>query len=119
MYNIIFHTTISRIPYKNGYKKRQFSDQKLRKLADTAGFSDIYAQDYSGYFKDIKHYIYSNGEKHHPQDISFINIFSYENLKKRSSRRSRMALLHLRKVDCIIRNVSFFWTSRFIIERNL
>ena len=34
--------------------QRQSIDQKLRKLAATAGFSDIYAQDYSGYFKDIK-----------------------------------------------------------------
>ena len=49
--------------------KRQSIDQNLRKLAETAGFSDIYAQDYSGYFKDIKDYIYSNGEKCRPQDI--------------------------------------------------
>ena len=34
--------------------QRQSIDQNLRKLAETAGFSDIYAQDYSGYFKDIK-----------------------------------------------------------------
>ena len=38
--------------------QRQSIDQKLRKLAETAGFSDIYAQDYNGYFKDIKDYIY-------------------------------------------------------------
>ena len=37
--------------------QRQSIDQNLRKLAETAGFSDIYAQDYSGYFKDIKDYI--------------------------------------------------------------
>ena len=43
--------------------QRQSKDQNLRKLAETAGFSDIYAQDYSGYFKDIKVYIYLNGEK--------------------------------------------------------
>ena len=36
----------------------QSIDQKLRKLAETAGFSDIYAQDYSGFFNDIKDYIY-------------------------------------------------------------
>ena len=29
--------------------QRQSLDQNLRKLAETAGFSDIYAQDYSGY----------------------------------------------------------------------
>ena len=39
----------------------------LRKLAETAGFADIYTQDYSGYFKDIKDYIYLNGEKYRPK----------------------------------------------------
>ena len=38
--------------------QRQSIDRNLRKLAETAGFSDIYAQNYSGYFKDIKDYIY-------------------------------------------------------------
>ena len=61
--------------------QRQSIDQNLRKLAETAGFSDIYAQVYSGYFKDIKDYIYLNGEKYRPQDISPINIFSFVNLK--------------------------------------
>ena len=64
--------------------QRQSIDQNLRKLAETAGFSDIYSQDYSGYFKDIKDYIYLNGEKYRPQDISLyitINIFSFRNLK--------------------------------------
>ena len=42
--------------------QRQSIDQNLRELAETAGFSHIYAQDYSGYFKDIKDYIYLNGE---------------------------------------------------------
>ena len=55
--------------------QRQSIDQNLRKLAETAGFADIYTQDYSGYFKDIKDYIYLNGEKYRPQDISPINIF--------------------------------------------
>ena len=41
--------------------QRQSIDQNLRKLAETAGFADIYTQDYSGYFKDIKDYIYLNG----------------------------------------------------------
>ena len=45
--------------------QRQSIDQNLSKLAETAGFSDIYAQDYSRYFKDIKDYIYLNGEKDH------------------------------------------------------
>ena len=38
--------------------QRQKIDQNLRKLAETAGFADIYTQDYSGYFKNIKVYIY-------------------------------------------------------------
>ena len=54
--------------------QRQSIDQNLRKLAETPGFSDIYAQDYSGYFKDNKFSIYLNGEKNRPQDISPIKI---------------------------------------------
>ena len=61
--------------------QRQSIDQNLRKLAETADFSDIYAQEYSGFFKDIKEYLYLNGEKYRPQDISPINIFSFVNLK--------------------------------------
>ena len=61
--------------------QRQSIDQNLRKLAETAGFADIYTQNYSGYFKDIKDYIYFNGEKYRPQDISSINIFSFVTLK--------------------------------------
>ena len=41
--------------------QRQSIDQNIRKLAETAGFSDIYAQDYSRNFTDIKDYIYLNG----------------------------------------------------------
>ena len=61
--------------------QRQSIDPNLRKLAETAGFSDIYTQDYSGYFKDIKDYIYLNDETYRPQDISLINIFSFLTLK--------------------------------------
>ena len=61
--------------------QRQSVDQNLRKLAETAGFADIYNQDYSGYFRDIKDYIYFNGEKYRPQDISPINIFNFVTLK--------------------------------------
>ena len=59
---------------KMGTIQRQSIDQNLRKLAETAVFSDIYAQDYSAYFQDIKDYIYLNGENYRPQDISPINI---------------------------------------------
>ena len=61
--------------------QQQSIDQNFRKLAETAGFSDIYAQDYSRYFKDIKDYNYLNREKYRPQDISPIKIFSFVNLK--------------------------------------
>ena len=38
--------------------QRQSIDQNLRKLAETAGFADTYTQDYNGYFKDFKDFIY-------------------------------------------------------------
>ena len=62
--------------------QRQSIDQNLRKLA---GLLDIYAQDYSGYFKDIKEYIYLNGEKYRPQDSSLIKIFIFVYLKNEVS----------------------------------
>ena len=37
--------------------QRQSIDQNLKKFAETAGIADIYTQDYSGYFKDLKDYI--------------------------------------------------------------
>ena len=61
--------------------QRQSIDRNLRKLAETAGFSDIYTQDYSGCFEDIKDYTYLNGEKYRPQDISTTNIFNFATLK--------------------------------------
>ena len=60
--------------------QRQSIDQNLRKLAETAGLSVIYTQDYSGYFKIIKDYTYLNGGKYRPTDISPINIFGFVNL---------------------------------------
>ena len=63
--------------------QRQSIDQNLRKLAETARFLDIYTQDYSGYFKDIKDCIYLNGGKYHPQDISPIKVFSFVKLKNK------------------------------------
>ena len=41
----------------------------------------MYTHDYSGYFRDIKNYIYLNGEKYRPQDISHIKKFSFVTLK--------------------------------------
>ena len=59
----------------------QMIDQNLRKLDKTADFSGIYDQDYGGYFKVSKDYIYLNGEKNRPQDISTIDIFSFNHKK--------------------------------------
>ena len=42
--------------------QRHSIDQNLRKFAESVGFSDIYAQDHSGYFKDIKDYLYLNAK---------------------------------------------------------
>ena len=61
--------------------QRNSIDQNLSKLAETEGFSDIYAQDYTEYFKDIKDYIHLNGEKNRPQDISPKNNFSFVKMK--------------------------------------
>ena len=61
--------------------QRQSIDQNLRKLAETVGFSDIYAQDYSGYFKATKGYNCLKGEKYRQQDIQPIMFFSFVNLK--------------------------------------
>ena len=61
--------------------QRQSIDQNLRNFAETARFLDIYTQDYSGFFKDIKDYIYLNGVKYRLQDISPINIFSFVTLE--------------------------------------
>ena len=60
---------------------RQLIDQNLRKLAETTGFSETYAQEYHGGFKDIRDYIYPNGEKYRPQDISPIKIVSFVNFE--------------------------------------
>ena len=78
---LIFEQQFQELLTKLDTKQRQSIDQNTRKLAETASFSDINAQDYSGYFKDIKDYIYLNVKKYRPQDISPINIFSFFNLK--------------------------------------
>ena len=61
--------------------RRQSIDVNLRKIAETAGFSDIYAQDYSGYFEDNEDYIYLIGKKNRPQYMSPIKSFNFVNLK--------------------------------------
>ena len=64
--------------------QKQSIDQNSRKLTETfIHFADIYTQDYSGYFQDIKDYIYLNGAKYRPQDVSPINIFSFVTLKNK------------------------------------
>ena len=64
--------------------QRQSIDQNLRKLAETAGFADIYTQDYSGYFKDIKDYIYLNGEKYRPKIYHQLTFLAFLHSKMRS-----------------------------------
>ena len=58
--------------------KKQSIDQNIRKLAETASFSDLYRQGYGGSLKyiSLKDNIYLNGEKYRPQSISTHNIFS-------------------------------------------
>ena len=51
--------------------QRQSKNQTLKKFAK---FSDIYAQDYSGYFKNIKDYIYLNGENTVHKIIQHLNF---------------------------------------------
>ena len=84
--------------------QRQSIDQNLRKLAETAGFSDIYAQDYSGYFKDEK-ITYIQTVKNTFHKIFHLIIFFFCKSEKRTFRLSRMALIHLGKNDYIIRHV--------------
>ena len=85
--------------------QRQSIDQILRKLVETAGFADIHTQDYSGYFKDIKDYIYLNGEKKQTTRYFTYKFFQFCHLIERSSSFSRMALLHFRKINYLIRHV--------------
>ena len=56
--------------------QRQSIDHNLRKLAETAGFSDTYAEDLAVFFFNLKDCFHLNGEKYRPQNISPINIFS-------------------------------------------
>ena len=99
--------------------QRQSIDQNLIKLAETAGFADIYNQDYSGYFRDIKDYIYLNGAKIQTTRYCTHNYFQFCHLKKRDTRFSRMALLHLRKIDYLIRYVQICRICFLTIKRNL
>ena len=62
--------------------QRQSINQNLTNmLAETADFSDIYRQDYSGCFREVKDYIYLKGEKYRQQDNSLANNFSFLHIK--------------------------------------
>ena len=89
--------------------QRQSIDQNLRKIAETAGFSDTYAQVYSGYFKQIKDYIFLNGEKYRPQDISPINILSFVNLKNE-------LLAFLGWPYCILEKLTIFYAMLIFLD---
>ena len=82
--------------------QRQSINQNLRKLAETAEFLDFYTQDYSGYFKNNKDYIYLNGEKYRPQDISPIKssyIFTLNILDKKHDHIISEALLDIQAYE--------------------
>ena len=84
---------------------RQSTDQNLRKLVETAGFSDIYRQDYSGYFTDITDYKYLNGKSTVHKTFHQLIFSVSETSKTNSSSISRITLLYIKKVDYIIRDV--------------
>ena len=73
--------------------QRQSIDQNLRKLGESAGFSDIYAQDYSGYFKDIKDYTYLNGKKIPTTGYITNQYFLFCKSKKRTFILERLTIL--------------------------
>ena len=61
----------------NTIQRQSISQNLTNMLAETAGFSDIYRQDYSGCFRDIKDDINLKGEKYRQQDNSPINNFRF------------------------------------------
>ena len=85
--------------------QRQSIDQNLRKLAVTAGYADIYTQDYSGFFKAIRGLHIFKRQKIQTTRYFTNKHFQFCNVKKRNFSFSRMALLHLRKIDYLIRYV--------------
>ena len=97
--------------------QRQSIDQNLQKLAETARFSDIYIQDYSGYFKDIKDYIYQNGEKYRPQDISPNNIFRFVNLKNELLAFLGWPYYISERLTILCAMFNFFGFSLFIVDK--
>ena len=100
--------------------QRQPIDQNLKKLAETAGFSDIYAIDYSGYFEDIKDYIYLNSEKYRLRDISSINFSGFVNLKNELLALLGWPYYILKRLTALYAMFFFFfWISLLIIKRNL
>ena len=99
--------------------QRQSIDQNLRKLAETAGFLDIYAQDYSGFFKDIKDYIYLKGEKYRPKDISPMNFFSFATLKNEIHAFLEWPYYILERLTILYETINCFWFSLLTTEMNL
>ena len=61
--------------------QRQSIYQNLRKLAETADFSDNYKPEYSGYFNEIRDYIYLNAEIYRAVHIPRIDMFSFLHIK--------------------------------------
>ena len=64
------YTTISGTTNTNGHHTTTIDRSKFKKTCRNRRIFRFYKQDYSGYIKDIKDYIYLNGGKYRPQDIS-------------------------------------------------
>ena len=79
--------------------QRQSIDQNLRKFAETAGFADIYTQDYSGYFKDITDYIYLNVGNYKCSTYSVSRIFGIfsSSIKKNNKHKIIHKTKHIRR----------------------
>ena len=61
--------------------QKQSIDQNLRKVAETARFSDICQQGFTGKFKDLTDYLYLNGEIIAHKIILHLLFFSFLHFK--------------------------------------
>ena len=75
------NTTISRTPNENGHNPKTINRSKFRKTCRNRRIFCHLRTRLKRTFKDIKDYIFLNGEKYRPQDYSPISFFSFNNLK--------------------------------------
>ena len=76
--NQYFQELLTKMEIKQG----QTIDQNLRKLAETAGFSNIYAQNYSGILKISTIFFDRKNEKLSSGCFSPINLFGFFHMTK-------------------------------------